>query len=215
MRHLALVSIPLTLTTLIACVDDVGKDRVAATIEDAPEAPAEPATKAEPTGTVVQVDPAQSSLRAVGAKITAEHPIDFKDYTGQIRVDGTTVSGIEFSVTMATLESDHPKLTAHLKNEDFFEVEKFPTATFASTSVKEGSDAENFTHTVTGDLTLKGKTKRLTFPARISIEDGTVKAATEFVVNRKDFGIVYPGRPDDLVQDNVRMEIAFTAPQQG
>lgn len=215
MRPLAILSVPALLATLVACIDDVGKDKVAATIEDAPEpsADAPSADKAGPTGTALAVDLDQSSLRAIGAKITAEHPIDFKDYTGQIRVDGTSVSGIDFEVTMATLESDHPKLTAHLKNEDFFAVDKFPKATFRSTAVKDGTESEGFTHTVTGDLTVRGTTKRVTFPAKVEVSESSVKASTTFVLNRKDFGIVYPGRPDDLVQDNVRMEIAFTAPR--
>ena len=105
-------------------------------------------------------------------------------------------------------------LTAHLKNEDFFEVEKFPKATFKSASITEGSDAEgDWTHTVAGDFTIRGVTKRLTFPAKISVTDGEVTANTEFVMNRKDFGITYPGMPDNLIKDNVKMTISFVAPR--
>ncbi len=218
MRTITLAAVPVLLLTIAACVEDVGKDKVAATVEDAP-AEATKTEAAPVAGTPLVVDPAKSSIRAVGAKVTAEHPIDFKTFKGTVTVDGETVTAVEFAVEMASLEADHPKLTGHLKNEDFFHVEKFPKATFASTAVKAGAEADatakGFTHTVSGDLTLHGQTKRITFPATIEVGSAEVSAKTEFVLNRQDFGVTYPGRPDDLVQDNVRMTIAFVAPRQG
>lgn len=216
MRPIALLSVPFVLATLVACVEDVGKDKVAATVEEVPtEAKAETpkAEVAKPAGKALMVDGARSSIRALGAKVTATHPIDFKDFTGTVTVDGETVTAVEFAVTMATLESDHPKLTKHLRDEDFFAVERFPKATFASTGIKAGAEGDGFTHTVSGDLTLRGQTKRITFPAKLEVGSAEVSASTEFVLNRKDFGIEYPGRPDDLIQDNVRMTIAFVAPR--
>jgi len=216
MRPIALMSVPFVLATLVACVEDVGKDKVAATVEEVPTAPAKTEATtpaARPTETPLAVDTARSSIRALGAKVTATHPIDFKDFKGTVTVDGDTVTAVEFAVDMKTLESDHPKLTSHLKDEDFFFVEKFPKATFASAAVKPGAEEEGFTHTVSGDLTLRGQTKRVTFPAKIEVAAADVSASTEFVLDRTDFGIVYPGRKDDLIQDNVRMTIAFVAPK--
>lgn len=211
MRPIALLSVPIVLSTLVACVQDVGKDKVAATVEEVPEA--EVAPKAAAQGTAHAVDPARSSIRALGAKVTATHPIDFKAFQGTVTVDADTVTAVEFAVEMASLEADHPKLTTHLKDADFFDVERFPKATFASTSITPGAAEEGFTHTVTGTLDLHGRTKRITFPAKIEVGTGEVSATTEFVLNRQDFGVTYPGRPDDLVQDNVRMTIAFVAPR--
>jgi len=51
----------------------------------------------------------------------------------------------------------------------------------------------------------------VSFPATVTVAADSVTAQTEFVVNRKDFGIVYPGMPDDLIQDNVLMKISFVA----
>jgi polyisoprenoid-binding protein YceI len=202
---------------LSACVEDVGKGRVKADVQDVPaatDAATATAPPAAPTGTPIAIDKAASSIQALGAKITATHPIDFKDFEGKVSVDGDSLVGVEFTVTMATLESDHPKLTAHLKDADFFDVEKFPTSTFKSVEIKSGAqDGGDWTHTITGDFTIRGKSKRITFPAKVEVGADRVQASTEFVINRKDFDVVYPGRPDDLVQDNVRMTIKLAAPR--
>lgn len=210
-----LLAIPVLLSVLVACVADVGKDKVQAEVADVPEAEkAAPVEQIAPD-TVFVVDAAASKLEALGAKITAEHPIVFKDYTGKIgTTDGELVS-VSFVVQMATLEADHPKLTAHLKDADFFDVASHPTAAFTSTAVSKGTSEAGMTHTVTGDFTIRGTTKRITFPAKVTVTDDKVVANTEFVLNRQDFGVTYPGRPDDLVQDNVRMTIAFTAVPKG
>ncbi|TVQ91681.1 MAG: YceI family protein [Deltaproteobacteria bacterium] len=202
----------LLLLSLAACVEDVGKGRVAADVQEVTEdAEAEAATPSESAKTL-KVDKKGSTIQALGAKITATHPVDFKDFEGEVTLDGDEVTAASFTVTMETLESDHPKLTEHLKNEDFFDVPNHPTSVFKSTEIKKGSNAEgDWTHTVTGNFTIRGNTKRVSFPARIKVEGDKVSADTEFVINRKDFGVVYPGRPDDLVQDNVRMTIKLKA----
>lgn len=203
----------LSFLLLTACVEDVSKDKVEATVEEAPvEEPAvEKPQTPEAAGTAWAVDPAKSKLEALGAKITATHPIVFKDYSGQVTVDGDTVTGVSFTVQMATLEADHPKLTDHLKTEDFFDVASFPTAEFKSAAVKAGSETEGMTHTVSGDFTIRGQTKRITFPVKIEINGDDVHASTEFALNRQDFGVAYPGRPDDLVQDKVVLTVDFHA----
>lgn len=201
---------PLLAVALVACVDDVGEGKVKAEITEAPAA-----TEAAPAAAAVKtlkVDPSRSKLGALGAKITAKHPITFHDYTGEVGLaaDGS-VASVTFVAQMATLTSDAERLTSHLKNEDFFHVERFPTAEFASTAIVAGSDAAGATHTVTGDLTIRGQTKRVSFPATIATTSDGVTAKTEFVIDRKDFGVVYPGKPDDLVQDNVVLTVEFVA----
>jgi polyisoprenoid-binding protein YceI len=213
----------LSLGLMIACGTDPGKDKVAATVQDVPEAapkadsPSDAAAQADApkaaSGDALAVDPTKSKLSCVGAKITEKHPIVFHKYTGIITTDNGQVTGIEYTADMAGLEADHPKLTEHLLNEDFFWIEKYPTSTFRSTEISEGSDTEGMTHTVTGDLTIRGKTKRVTFPAKLTVGDAEVSATTEFVINRQDFDVTYPGRPDDLIQDNVLLQVNFVAPR--
>lgn len=204
------LALALVLTT--ACVADVGKGKVKADVQDVP---AETTNKTDTSAaTAHAVDVSQSSIKALGAKITATHPVDFKTFEGSVKVAGDTLVGVSFSADIASLESDHPKLTEHLKDKDFLDAGTYPKATFESVSVEEGSkESGDWTHTVSGDMTIRGQTKRISFPAKVEVGADKVAASTEFVLNRQDFGVTYPGKPDDLVQDNVRMNIEFVAPR--
>jgi polyisoprenoid-binding protein YceI len=210
-----LLAIPFVLATLVACAEDVGKDKAAATVSEVPAEPAvaEPAVPASATLKELAVDVTKSSVEALGAKITAQHPIKFPEFSGKVGVDGDAVKSVSFEVKIASLVADAEKLTEHLKKPDFLDAEKFPTATFTSTELKAGSDQAGATHTVTGDFTIHGVTKRISFPATLTVTPTEVSANSEFVINRQDFGVTYPGKPDDLVQDNVRMTIKFVAPR--
>lgn len=210
-----LFAIPFVLATLVACAEDVGKDKAAATVADVPVAPANPEPAAPVSATLKEltVDVARSSVDALGAKITAQHPIKFPEFSGKVGVDGDAVKSVSFEVQIASLVADAEKLTEHLKKADFLDAASFPTATFASTELKAGSDQPGATHTVTGDFTIHGVTKRISFPAVLAVTPTDVTASSEFVINRQDFGVAYPGKPDDLVQDNVRMNIKFVAPR--
>lgn len=205
---------------VLGCVEDLAKDRPLAEVEEA--APStlnvdpEPAAGRAPlpaidAPTVVPIDPARSSLGAIGAKVTAKESIDVGQFEGHIGLDGDQVVAVAFAARIDSLTTSKERLTAHLMKEDFLFEEKYPYATFVSTEVKEGSATEGHSHTVTGDLTIRGKTKRVTFPATVSITPTEVTAKTEFVVNRQDFEVTYPGKPDDLVQDNVVLKVAFVA----
>lgn len=208
MRTLLLMT---TLSLTTACVPDVGEGKAKAEVTE-PAAAAAPA-ELPATATTLAVDPASSTLKALGAKITATHPIVVHDYTGEVQLDGDQVLGVSYVAQMASVEADHPKLTAHLKTEDFFDVPNHPTSTFTSTAIEPGATAEGATHTVTGRLTIRGETKQVRFPATLEVTPEAVKAKAEFTINRQDFGVAYPGRPDDLVQDNVVLTIDFVAPR--
>src|SRR5690606_18049800 len=116
------------------------------------------------------------------------------------------------AIDTASLVADAEKLTGHLKSEDFFDVERFPTARFVSTSIQKGGEGES-THTVTGNLTLRDVTKSIAFPAKIEAEGDEVEVEAEFAINRRDFGIVYPGMPDDLIKDDVLIKLDVDAKQ--
>lgn len=199
-----------SLVLITACVEDVGTGKTAAVIEDVPTAdPAAPAA-----GVALTVDASQGKVHALGAKVTATHPIDFKDYSGTITLDGDAITAVSYEIQMATLESDHPKLTTHLKDEDFFDVPNHPTSTFQSTEVVAKSGDAGATHVIKGDLTIRGNTKRVSFPAKVELTPELAKASTEFVIDRRDFKVIYPGRKDDLVQDNVVLTVELVAPRQ-
>lgn len=155
-----------------------------------------------------------SSINYVGAKITKSHDGGFGSFEGKVQIpEGKLEQGV-VSVTIKTdsITSDTEQLTKHLKSPELLDTTKFPTASFVSTSVAPGSEG---THTLTGNFSLHGVTKAISFPAKIEATDDAVKVEAEFKFNRKDFGIVYPGMPDDLIKDDVVIKLKIDAKKQG
>jgi polyisoprenoid-binding protein YceI len=100
-----------------------------------------------------------------------------------------------------SLWSDNDGLTKHLKNADFFDVKTNPTSKFVSTAIAADGNA----YKVTGDLTLNGKTKSITFPAKISTT-GSFSLSADFKIDRTDFGMNYgQGKVDNTVA--LRIEV--------
>ena len=97
-------------------------------------------------------------------------------------------------IDMASTWSDNEGLTGHLKSPDFFDVAKHPKATFVSTEITPGGE-KGASHTVTGNFTLHGVTKSISFPATITVSDGSAKVDSEFFINRKDSGSSTRARP--------------------
>lgn len=193
-----------------------------ADVPEAPRAtvaPASPTTATQPPAAegateTLALDPAASSLVFVGAKVTAQHEGRFSDVTGSVRLDPAdlTRSSFDLRVGIASLAIEPARLQGHLLSPDLLDVAQFPEATFRSTSIVAGG-AAGATHTVTGDLTLHGRTKRVSFPATITVAASNVTARAEFTIDRRDFGVVYPGMPDDLIKDDVVLRIALSAPR--
>jgi len=199
--------IPLLILT--ACIEDVGKDKAAAIVEDVPVESVENVA----AGNTWAVDLSASKVQALGAKVTKAFPLIFHEFGGEVTVDDGVVSAVSFVIEVDSLTSPHDRLTSHLKDEDFLWAEKHPQATFQSTSIASGSDVEGRTHTVTGNIEIRGKTKQITFPATLAVADGKVSADTEFSIDRKDFEVMYKGKADDLVQDKVVLTISLVAPR--
>lgn len=200
-----------TLSFLLAgCARDPSKNAPAATVAPAstPAAPASSAAGSE----VLAIDTTLSKLNWTGSKVTKSHPGGFKTFKGEVTlVDGAPEkSKVALEIDVASLWTDSEKLAGHLKSPDFFDVKTFPNATFTSTAIVAGG-AEGATHTVTGNLTLHGVTKEISFPATITVGAEQVKARARFSLNRQDFGVKYTGAPDDLVRDGVLVEWEITA----
>jgi len=107
-------------------------------------------------------------------------------------------------------EGKKEKLEGHLKNEDFFETDKFPTAKFVVTS----SEVKEEKTMITGNLTLKDITKSITFPATVSETDGMASIKSDaFKIDRTEFGVTYKsGSIDAALKDKAiddLMEIAI------
>ena len=104
------------------------------------------------------------------------------------------------------------KLNNHLKNEDFFETNKFPVATYKITSVTKSKN-KAFPFMVYGNLTAKDKTNPVAFPAKISLKNGVLSIVSDkFSFDRQKFGIAYAAAMKDVVvKDDIDMIINVTA----
>lgn len=196
-------------------------DAAKATVDEAkPIIVAEPAAPAPSADTAVRetlpITPETCTIEFVGSKVTGSHDGGFKDFEGMLTLypNEPAKSRLVVEIDMDSTWSDSKKLTGHLKSKDFFHFENFPTATFKTTEIApaEGLDGS---HRVTGNLTLHGVTKSISFPASFNVSDESVTLNSEFAINRKDFGIVYPGSPDNLIRDHVLIRIALDAPRDG
>ncbi len=213
--------IPVIATLVVACNNPKNAD----------EAKTGEAQKtAASSGEVYEVE-TDSKVHWRGVKPTGEHLGTVEVSDGQVKVsDGEVASGnitIDLnSIVNEDLEGDmNARLVGHLKSEDFFYTEEYPTAEFDIVSLKEysGSAPESGvtpTHEVTGNLTMRGETKSITFPAAISVNDNEVSVQTnEFAIDRTLWGVnfkskkVFAELKDDFINDmiNLKFDVIFTA----
>jgi polyisoprenoid-binding protein YceI len=148
---------------------------------------------------------ANTKIGFVGAKKDGKHTGNFKELKGTAAMKGgdPTTLAVSVVIDVDSIETDNAKLTAHLKAPDFFEVKRFPEAKFVSTEVKKGDKG----YVVTGDLTMHGKTSKVSFPADIAVDDG-LKLKASFNIDRNDWGISY-GK--GMINDEVAITLQIAA----
>lgn len=152
----------------------------------------------------------ESQVKFTGSKVTGSHHGGFKTFTGHFTLQDGAPVGNDHKVVidMKSTFADDEKLAGHLKSPDFFDVEKFPQSTFDVTEIKKVSETA---YTVSGNFTIHGITKNISFPATVSQNGDRAKIDAKFDINRKDFGIVYAGKTDDLIRDEVVIELNLEA----
>ena len=137
--------------------------------------------------------------------------------SGNLVLKNGAVVGGTFVLDMTSLTSTdlsreyQGKLNGHLKNGDFFEVEKFPTATYKITSVKKNTN-KDYNFVVNGNLTVKGKTAPVSFPAKITSAKGVVTLESDkFSFDRQKFDVAYKSTMQDvMVKDEVDMKVKIS-----
>ena len=161
-----------------------------------------------------KIDPVHSEISFKIRHLLAKTSGRFTKFSGTIKVDSAdiTKSSVEVSIEAASVNTDNEARDKHLRGADFFEVEKFPTITFKSTAVKEVAKGKL---EVTGDFTLHGVTKKITFPITAAgtqpgMRPGSVVAGFidgAVTINRNDYGIKYgPGVLGDEVAISLNIE---------
>ena len=169
------------------------------------------ASPAAAQGQKYSITPQNSKIEFIGSKVTGRQNGSFGEFSGQVDYAGSPEnSHVSIAIKTDSITTDAPDLTKHLKTADFFDVAKYPEATFVSTAIKPGGD-KGATHTVTGNLTLHGVTKAITFPATINVTPDAATVESSFSINRKDFGINYAGAADNLIRDDVVLTLHIRA----
>jgi polyisoprenoid-binding protein YceI len=227
LMNLCIVSIALSL--IASCKNAPDSDKAKTT-----EAKEETTSAA---GENYKVDTGASKIEWIGTKVSGYHTGAVKIKDGELTVANGVLTGGKFVLDMTTIAATGPekvsnemsaKLTGHLHTEDFFDVAKFPEAIFIITGITPFSGTVNDsldprqeklneykvtdpTHTISGNLTIKGVTKNIEFPARVTIADNSIEAKAKFNINRKQWNIAYTGKPDDLIRDEVYLGILLKA----
>lgn len=142
------------------------------------------------------VDPEHSTIEfRVVHMLVSKTTGHFTEYQGFIDMDAEaeTVKAIEAAIKTASVNTNHAKRDAHLRNADFFDVEKYPTMTYRMKQYQKTADG----YQAVGELTLRGVTKDITLTGNFNgvAKDpwGNLRAGfnAEGKLNRKDFGMVW------------------------
>ena len=167
-------------------------------------------------GTAFTVDATASQVKWTGTKVTGSHEGLINISSGSFTVDQGKVVGGSFVLDMNSINSTDlegewkEKLDGHLKNEDFFDVAKFPEAKFDITSVTPGAAEGDIK--VAGNLTIKGVSKNISFDAKVTeSSDASVKVTADFNIAREDWGVTYAGKTDDLISKEINFKVTVVA----
>jgi polyisoprenoid-binding protein YceI len=175
------------------------------------------AQTAAPAGAaeVFVIDPAHSSVEFKIRHLMTPKAGKFREVDGAVHINRAepAKSSVEFTIKTASIDTGEPDRDEHLRSPDFFEVAKYPTISFRSSSVTPKSATQ---FDVAGDLTMHGVTKRVVLPVTFLGfgKDGRGKEragfSTETTLDRKDYGITWNRILDEggvLLGDEVKVSI--------
>jgi polyisoprenoid-binding protein YceI len=166
------------------------------------------------TAQTKKIDASKSTINWLAKKVTGQHSgtVNLKD--GALVFKKKKLAAGKFTVDMTTLTSTdltgeyQGKLNGHLKSEDFFATEKFPTATLV---FKKLAAKTNGVYTVTADLTIKGITNPVTFDLATTANTAT----TTFMVDRTKYDIKYGSKSffdsigDKAIDNEFELKVAL------
>jgi polyisoprenoid-binding protein YceI len=169
----------------------------------------------------VTVSTSESTITWKAAKVTGEHygKVKLSDAKMDYANGKITGGSFEMDMTSITVEditdaNSNKRLTDHLKSDDFFSVEKFNKSSF---KIKEAKSSNGKDYQITGDLTIKGITNPVTFPAKVEIVGGKITATAKITFDRTKFDIKYrsgsyfENLADKLIYDEVSLDVKLVA----
>lgn len=173
---------------------------------------------------IYKIDLKSSAVEWKGIKkIGSSHVGGIQIQSGQIVAEGAQIKSGEVVVDMKTITntdlkdaSFNKKLVGHLSNEDFFNVEKFPTSTFKITSVTAGKATDEVI--VKGDLTIIGQTQAVEFPATVKFDKDTATGNGTLKIDRTKWGLKYGSgnffkelAADKIINDEFELTLKLVA----
>ncbi len=175
-------------------------------------------------GQIYVVDTLNSKAEWKGFKVVksdnTSHIGTLKFESGEVTVKDNKLESGQFVIDMNSIinedlkeEDGNGKLIGHLKSADFFDTEKFPTASFEITKISEAPAGGDYNTILDGNLTLKGITKPATFNANVKLKDGELSIATEPKdINRDEFGIKFQMPvAEGLIKNEINVQMKVKA----
>jgi polyisoprenoid-binding protein YceI len=147
-----------------------------------------------------KLQPQLSTLGWEGKAVTHGHNGTMQFASGELTGNGSQLTGGTVVVDMKTLKATdikdadtHTKFVGHMSSDDFFSAEKYPTATFKIVSVTpiKGAAADANNATISGDMTIRDVTQRISFPAKVGVKNGVAAASGTVTIDRTKFGLKY------------------------
>lgn len=170
------------------------------------------------------IDLATSKVEWIGKKVTGQHNGTVDISSGQLNASNGELEAGKIEIDFNTIKvldltdaESNAKLTGHLKSDDFFSAETHPKATFEITNVEKVSDDKGNNHKIDGNLTIKGITKNISFPANVNVADNTITAKADFNIDRTQWDIKYgsgkffEGLGDKMIDDDFNIKFDITA----
>jgi polyisoprenoid-binding protein YceI len=167
------------------------------------------------------VSKTESQVRWEASKVTGTHwgYVPLKNATldysgGKIKGGSFDMDMVNLTVEDLTDAKSKGNLTGHLKSDDFFSVEKFNTSSFKITEAKSSNGTD---YTITGNLTIKGITQKISFPAKVSVAGKKVTATGQIKFDRTKFEIKYRSGSyfedlaDKMIYDEVKLDVKLVA----
>lgn len=164
----------------------------------------------------VKVNTKNSKLIWTGSKPTGSHTGTIDIVSGFLTFDHGNFVGGTFSIDMQSLatndmsEESNKKLDRHLKNEDFFDVQKFSDANLKITKVFKIDDRN---YSVLADLTMKGITNPISFEAEVTGSGNSFVAAAKFTIDRTKWGVeyksgnIFKNLGDKIIYDDIELDV--------
>lgn len=188
--------------------------------ENKKEVPASPVPLHTGSGKSIAIDTNESVVTWKGFNSFGPHTGYVSISKGELMMENGQLIGGIVEVNMNTIEDEKHEsdngLIEHLKNPDFFDVQKFPVSTISITKVETVSKEDI---KVTANLSIKGITNPVSFPAKMEVKGGIIKANGSLLIDRTNWGIRYKSGKffdilaDKTISDNIEFNITIVAKQ--